>query len=176
MSDLPRPQESEYAESYACYIELVPDGEILETLRDQLGETLEILQGGPEERETYRYAEGKWSLREVVGHMLDTERLFAFRALAMARSDAADLPGIDPDEWADNSRAGDRPLDDLAAEWAALRRANIHLFASMDRAAGERTGVAGGNSFTVRTFPWIIAGHELWHRQLIARDYLGSEA
>lgn len=176
MTKLKRPEDREYAEYYRQYVGLVPDGDILETLRDQLGETLALLQGLPEDRETYRYAEGKWSLREVIGHLLDTERVFAFRALAMARSAEVELPGMDQDEWADTSDAGQRPLDDLAAEWAALRRANVHMFASMDAATGERTGVASGFSFTVRSFPWIIAGHELWHRQSIARDYLGADA
>ena len=176
MSGLTRPQDREYVEYYRRYVELVNEGDILETLRDQLGDTLALLQGIPEDRETYRYAEGKWTLREVIGHLIDTERLFAFRALAMARSTEVELPGMDQDEWAETSDAGQRSLDDLAAEWAALRRANIHMFASMDAATGERTGVASGFSFTVRSFPWIIAGHELWHRKSIARDYLGVEA
>ena len=80
MTKLKRPEDREYAEYYRRYVGLVPDGDILETLRDQLGETLALLQGLPEDRETYRYAEGKWSLREVIGHLLDTERVFAFRA------------------------------------------------------------------------------------------------
>ena len=174
MSALPRPEASEYAEYYARYIDLVPDGEVLETLQHQLGDTLALLQGVSEERETYRYAEGKWSLREVVGHLIDAERMFAYRALTFARSANAELPGMDQDEWAAASEAGRRALHELCAEWAALRRANIHMFASMDEATGKRAGIASGFSFTVRSFPWIIAGHELWHRQLIASDYLGE--
>jgi len=174
MSRLPRPAPSEHAEYYGRYVALVPEGDILETLRDQLGETLALLQRVPADRETYRYDEGKWSLREVVGHLVDTERLFAYRALAMARSDGVDLPGMDQDEWATHSNADVRPLDDLGAEWAALRRANVHMFASMAAATGERSGVASGYTFTVRSFPWIIAGHELWHRRLIERHYVGE--
>ena len=176
MSHLPRPDATEHADYYSRYIELVPDGDILETLRDQLGDTLSLLQSVPEERETYRYAEGKWSIREVVGHLLDTERLFAFRALAMARSDGVDQPGMDQDEWAANSSAAERPLGDLAQEWAALRRANVHMFAVMGEATGARRGRASGYDFTVRSFPWIIAGHELWHRRLLERDYLAGDA
>lgn len=175
MSSLPRPAEGEHAEYYARYVALVPDDEITVALRDQLGETLALLQSVPEDRETYRYEEGKWSIREVVGHVLDTERVFAFRALAIARADGVDLPGMDQDEWARTSNAGDRSLDDLCAEWTAVRRANVHMFAAMDAETGARVGRASGYDFTVRSFAWIIAGHELWHRQLLARDYLEVE-
>lgn len=171
MSKLPRPGASEHGEYYGRYIGLVPDGDILETLRDQLGDTLRLLQGVTEERETYRYGEGKWSIREVVGHLIDTERLFTFRALAIARSDGVDLPGMEQDEWAENSNAHQRRLDDMMQEWAALRRANIHMFAAMDEETGRRSGRASGFAFTVRCFPWLIAGHERWHRALLERDY-----
>lgn len=172
MTALPRPAVSEHADYYARYVELVPDGDILVTLRDQLGETLALLQEVPEERETFRYEEGKWSVREVVGHLVDVEWTFVFRALAMARSDGVDLPGMEQDEWAARSNANDRSLEELAAEWAALRRASVHFFASLDAATGERTGRASGNAFTVRSFPWIIAGHELWHRRILEQRYL----
>jgi hypothetical protein len=175
LSALTRPAASEYAEYYGRYVALVPDGDILETLRDQLGATLSMLQSVPEGREAYRYAEGKWSIREVVGHVLDTERVFAYRALEMARSEGVDLPGMDQDGWAAASNAADRPLGWLAEEWAAVRRANVHMFASFDETMGARVGIASGNAFTVRSFPWIIAGHELWHRRLLERDYLGGQ-
>jgi hypothetical protein len=174
LSALPRPAQAEYAEYYGQYVGLVPDGDVLITLREQLGETLATLQGLSESQETTPYAPGKWSLREVVAHLIDTERVFAFRALAMARSEGVDLPGMDQDEWVASSGAGNRPLDDLAAEWAALRRANVHMFATMSADAGAQSGRASGFEFTVRSFPWIIAGHELWHRGLIERDYLGG--
>jgi hypothetical protein len=168
---LARPSSGEFAEYYQQYVARVPDGDIVETLRDQLGETLALLGAVPEERETYRYAEGKWSLREVIGHLVDTERMFAYRALAMAREEGVDLPGMDQDQWVATSGAHTRTLHDLCAEWEAVRRSNVHLFATMTEEQAARTGVASGNSFTVRSFPWIIAGHELWHRHLIQRDY-----
>lgn len=171
MSAWDRPDPTEHAEYYARYIARVPDGSILETLRDQLPGTLGLLDV-PIERETYRYEEGKWSLREVVGHLIDTERMFAFRGLTMARSDDADLPSMDQDEWAARSNAHDRPLAQMAEEWIAVRRSTVHLFASMESGAAGRRGRASGYDFTVRSFPWIIAGHELWHRQLIERFYV----
>jgi hypothetical protein len=173
MSPLVRPEETEYAEYYGGYVSLVPDGDVADTLRAQLAETLVLLEDVTPELETYRYAEGKWSLREVVGHLVDTERVFAYRALAMARSSDVELPGMDQDEWVRTSNAGSRALSDLTKEWMSVRRASVHLFASMDAAMGQMTGRASGYEFSVRSFPWIIAGHELWHRTLIARDYLG---
>jgi len=176
MTALPRPADAEYAEYYQRYIALVPVGDIVHTLKEQLGETLELFESVPEDGETHRYAEGKWSVREVVGHLLDTERVFAFRALSMARQDGVDLPGMDQDEWSNGSHSGERPLSDLLKEWTAVRRANVHFFATLDGVTGERSGCASGYSFTVRSFPWIIAGHELWHRSLLVRDYLGGAA
>ncbi len=175
MSALLRPDPSEHAEYYARYVAQVPDGDIVEILRDQLGETLSLLQSVPEERETYRYAEGKWSLREVVGHIVDAERVFAYRALHMVREPGVQLPAMDQDAWVAAGRADERTLEDLCAEWASVRRMNVHFFATLNEAEGARTGIASGNRFTVRSFPWIIAGHELWHRFLIRRDYLGED-
>lgn len=171
MSDLPRPQAGEHADYYTRYVEIVPDGDIVETLSTQFGETLALLQAVPAERETYRYAPDKWSIREVIGHLIDVERMFAFRAMNMARADDVVLPGMDPDVWTRKSNANQRPLDDLAAEWGALRRAHVHMFATLGPDAGARKGIATGKEFTVRSFPWIIAGHELWHRELLERDY-----
>lgn len=175
MTDLRRPDPSEHAEYYAGYIAGVPDGDIIATLRDQLEQTVELLRSIPAERETFRYAEDKWTLREVVGHLIDTERMFAYRALAMTREDDVDMPGMDQDAWSASSNAGDRALSDLIEEWVAVRRANVHLFATLPAGAGARRGRASGYDFTVRSFPWIIAGHELWHRGLIRRDYMGVD-
>jgi hypothetical protein len=172
MSPLVRPGPSEHAEFHARYIALVPNADILDTLRDQLGETLALLQQVPRERENHRYAPGKWSIREVVGHLLDTERVMSYRALAMARSDGVDLPKMDPDEWSRHGNAAMRSLDDLASEWAGVRRATVHMFSTLPEEALERRGRASGNEFTVRSFPWIIAGHEIWHREGLAKSYL----
>jgi len=171
---LPRPAASEYNEYYAPYVALVPDGDIVATLGSQLAETLDVLAQFTREQEAYRYAEGKWNVREVICHLVDVERLFAFRALTMARQDGAELPGMDQNEWVTRSQAADRPLEALVAECKAVRQANVLLFASFSHETGARTGVASGFGFSVRSFPWMIAGHELWHRALIQRDYLGA--
>jgi hypothetical protein len=171
---LERPGQGEHATVFDRDVGLVPEGDILETLRDQLGETFALLQDVPPALETHRYAPGKFSIREVVGHLLDTERVMAYRALAMARTDGVDLPGMDADEWMARSNAHLRPLDDLAAEWAGVRRATMHMFATLPEGALLRRGRASGNEFTVRSFPWIIAGHALWHRERLAKDYLAG--
>jgi len=173
-SELTRPAPSEHADYFRRYVDLVPDGDIVDTLTHQLGETLALLQDVPPERETYRYAPGKWTIREVIGHLIDVERVFAFRAIAIARSDGVDLPSMEQDEWARRSNANERPLDDLAQEWASLRRANVHMFATLGPGTGTRSGKAGGNPLTVRALAWITAGHELWHRELLARSYLSG--
>jgi uncharacterized damage-inducible protein DinB len=171
---LPRPGAGEYNEYYQRYIAMVPEGDIVETLRREMVETQAVLASVPADRETYRYAHGKWSIREVVGHLIDTERLFAFRALWFARGEGSEMGGMDQDAWVLNSNAADRPLSELADEWAALRRANVHMFGSFDAATGALGGVASGFDVTVRALVWMLAGHELHHRMLIRRDYLGG--
>ena len=172
-----RPDRTEAAEYYFTYIDHVGgDGDIRRILEAQLPATLELLNGIPEERSLSRYAPDKWSIREVVGHMIDVERVFAFRAIAIARTDGVDLPSMEQDDWASRSNAGSRPLDDLAQEWAAVRRSGVHMLATLPAGAGERRGRAGGNPFSVRSLAWITAGHELWHRERLARDYLRGRA
>lgn len=170
---LGRPAEGEYNSYYARYIALVPDGDIVETLAREMETTRALLASVPPEKEEFRYAEGKWSLREVVGHLIDTERLFSFRALWFARQGSGELAGMDQEAWARNSSAGARPLGGLVAEWGSLRAANVAMFSGFDAETGFRRGVASGFEVTVRALPWMIAGHELYHRQLIRRDYLG---
>jgi uncharacterized damage-inducible protein DinB len=169
---LPRPQSGEYNEYYGRYIAMVPDGDIVETLSKGFQETLDVLRSVPPEKEEYRYAEGKWSLREVVGHLIDTERLFAFRALWFARGAEGGMPGMDQEAWGRASSAGSRPLSELAGEWAALREANALMFGSFDAETGTRRGVASGHEVTVRALAWMMAGHEVYHRMLLKRDYL----
>jgi len=171
---LGRPGAGEYNEHYARYIALVPDGDIVETLAREMEATQALLSSVTAEREEFRYAPGKWSLREVVGHLVDTERLFAFRALWFARGGAGELSGMDQEAWARVSSAGARPLAELAEEWRALRRANVLMFGSFTPEDGARRGVASGYEVTVRALPWMIAGHELYHRARIRSDYLGE--
>lgn len=172
-----RSGEDEFYEYYGRYIDLVPDGDIVHTLAEQIEETLTLLASVPPEREEFRYAEGKWSVRDVVGHLVDTERLFAFRALWIARGAAGEQPGMEQNDWAALAGAGDRPLADLAEEWRWLRGANVLMFAGFDDAAWGRRGVASGHELTARAAAWIIAGHERHHRAVLRRHYgVGEDA
>lgn len=167
-----RPEPSEYDEYYGLYIGQVPEGNILDLLAQEVRHTTEMLTGLPAEWETHRYAAGKWSLREVVGHIVDTERLFCYRALSMARGDAAQLPGMDQDEWVATSNAGSRKLSSLVDELHGVRFSCIGLFESFDQTMWNRSGTASGCHFGVRAFPYIIAGHEIHHRRVLEESYL----
>lgn len=171
MNGFGRPEPNEHADRYRKYVDFVPDGDIFQILIRQLGETLSLFQEVPSSRETYRYKPDKWSVRGVAGHLIDLERVLAHQALSIARSETVVLPGIDRNEWVDSSNADQRSLDDLAAEWAVLRRSTVHMLSTLPAECGGRSGVASGVEFTVRCFPWIIAGHELWHRELLRSDY-----
>jgi uncharacterized damage-inducible protein DinB len=171
---MPRPVSGEFHEYYDRYVSRVADGDIVETLSTQWEATRTLLASVPPEREEYRYAEGKWSVREVVGHLADVERLFAFRALWIARGAVDGQPSMEQDDWVATSNAGSRRLADLVAEWGAARHANVLMFASFDEDTWSRRGTAGGHPLTVRAVPWIMAGHELHHRALLKRDYLGG--
>jgi uncharacterized damage-inducible protein DinB len=167
-----RPAADEYAEYYRTYTKRVPEGEILELMDSELEATLKVLASVPAERETYRYEAGKWSIRETVGHMVDTERTFAYRALWFARDVGLPLPGMEQDEWAAVSNAHDRPLAELAAEFAAARRSHREMFAGFDDEAATRRGIASGVSFSVRSIAWILVGHEIHHRGILQERYL----
>lgn len=174
---LHRPDPSEYDAYYASYIGKVPDGDILRTLASQIEDTVALLAGVGPDMETYRYAPGKWSIRQVVGHMIDTEWLFAFRALWFARQAEGGQPYMDENAWADVSNAGDRPLPELIADLHAVRLASLTLYSSFDEEIGSRTGVASGVSLSVRSLAWMAAGHELHHRTGLLTNYgLGAAA
>ena len=166
-----RPADGEFAEYYGRYVGLVPDGDIAGTLARQFDVTRSLLDPVPPDREEYRYAEGKWSVREVVGHLVDTERVFALRALWVARAADGEQPGMEQDDWAATANAAARPLPDLVEEWAALRRSNVLMFRGFAAPAWLRRGRASGVEFTARALAWIVAGHELHHRAGLRRDY-----
>ena len=169
---IPRPKASEYAPNYEAYVTKVPDGSLLEILEDQRRETQELLAGITEGRAMHRYALGKWSIKEVIGHVMDAERVFSYRALRFARGDQTPLSGFDEQVYAPAGTFDARALPDLAAELDAVRRATIALFAGLDSEALGRRGPANDKEVSVRALAYIIAGHERHHLGILRERYL----
>jgi uncharacterized damage-inducible protein DinB len=166
-----RPEAGEYAPYYDRYVRLVPEGPIAEVLAGEVERTLQLLGELGEARAGHRYQPDKWSVREVVAHLIDTERLFAYRMLSFARNDPAELPGMDENQWAREARAERRTLADLGGELSHLRRSHVAMVGAVDDEVGLRRGTANGVRFTVRAMPFIIAGHEIHHRRVLAERY-----
>lgn len=175
MSALTRPDKSEYPEYYGKYMEKAPEGDILEALSRQMGEVKALLETIGEARGDYRYAPGKWSVKEVVGHLIDTERVFAYRALRFGRGDPTPLPGFDQDEYVARAGFATRALSDLAAELEAVRAASLTLFRSWDEAAAAGGGTANQIRISARSIPYILAGHERHHLSVLKERYLGQQ-
>lgn len=171
MTGARRPAESEYAPYYARYVALVPDGPIVETLRRQIAETSSLLKPLPDDRARHRYAPGKWSVKEVVGHLADSERVFAYRALRFARADGTGLPGFDENAYAAKAGHDERPLADVLEELEVVRAATVALLQGLPDPAWDRGGAANDVHVTVRALAWIIAGHERHHRAILAERY-----
>jgi len=169
---IPRPDATEYAPFYGTYVGKVPDGDLLELLERQRRETQNLLAGLSDTQALHRYAPGKWSIKEVVGHLMDSERVFCYRALRFARADEKPLQGFDDKAWVPAGSFDARPLADLAAELDAVRRATIALFRGFDAAALARKGTANNNEVTVRALAWIVAGHERHHVAILRERYL----
>ncbi len=167
-----RPESGEYSPYYEKYVSLVPDSDLVGTLERQGAETLALLRGLPEERGAHRYEPGKWSIRQLVGHVIDGERLFSYRALAFARGDLQALPGMEQDEWMAGADFDARTLASLADEFEAVRASTIHLFRHLSPEAWARRGTASGNEVTVRALAYVIAGHEAHHFKILRERYL----
>ena len=167
-----RPDKNEHHQYYSTYIDKVPDGDILAILRAGIDETAALFRNRPASIADHRYAPGKWTVREVINHLVDSERTFGFRAFWFARKGAGELPSFDQEPFVAEARTGARSLESLLAEWRTVRASNLSLFETIDDAASTETGIASGYRFTVRAFPWIIAGHEIHHRKQLVERYL----
>ena len=168
---LVRPQPDEFAAYYQKYVQRVPDGDVAELLAGQIEDTAAVLAAVKESDAGFRYAPGKWSIREVVGHLADSERVFAYRALRFARGDETPLASFEQDAWMPVAGFDHRSLADLVAEYRDVRRGTLALVRSLDAAALARAGTASGNRVTVRALVYIIAGHERHHVAILRERY-----
>jgi len=166
-----RPEAGEYAPYYDRYISMVESTDILRTLEAQRRQTLLLLSGRDDTDGNFRYAPDKWSAKDVLGHVCDTERIFAYRALRISRGDRTPIEGFEQDDYVRNGPFGQRPLADLIDDYIAVRRSTLTLLRSIDEAAWLRCGIANKNEVSVRALAYIIAGHELHHRRILEEKY-----
>ena len=166
------PDSSEYAPYFGRYISLVPGQDAVAALEEQPRDTLPLLSTLTEEEGAYRYAPGKWSIKEMLGHVIDTERVFAYRGLCFARNDQTPLASFEQDGYVLAGNFDACRMADLIEEFVAVRRSSIWLFRQLSEEAWMRRGVASGNPLSVRAIAYIIAGHELHHGRILREKYL----
>ena len=171
-----RPQQDEYALYYGKYIDLVPSGDFLEILQDQRRELVGLLSRLSDQQAEFRYAPEKWSIKEVLGHITDAERIFAYRLLRIARGDQTPLASVEQDGYIKNGNFAARGLSDLLEEFSAVREATICLVRSLDHDAWLRRGTASQKEISVFALAFIIAGHERHHRIILEKHYLSAAA
>ena len=167
-----RPLAGEYTAYFGSYIDEVPDGDVIAVLEAGIGSTRRALATVTEQRAGFRYAKGKWSIKEVIGHLSDTERIFTYRLLTFARGDGGPLPGFDENSFTPAQESDRVPFAWLLDEFTSVRAATLALLKVLPPAAWERGGVASGNPLSARAAAWIIAGHEIHHRRVLEERYL----
>ena len=172
---MPRPLDTEYAPAFRGYVSHVPEAEILPVLESQPGDLDELLATVNAERETYRYAPGKWSIREIAGHLIDSERVFGYRALCIARGDTNSLPGFDENAYMLTAPYDGIALRDLLREFRLVRAANISMLKNLNEEAWARVGTANNSPVSVRALAFVMGGH-LRHHVGVLRERYGVES
>ncbi len=170
-----RPEPGEYAPYYDHYISLVAGSDILTTLDSQRRQTMLLLSGRDENEGSFRYAADKWSAKEVLGHVCDSERIFAYRALRIARADGTPIEGFEQDDYVRNGPWGRVTLAEVIEDYIAVRRATLTLLRNLDETAWLRRGIANKNEVSVRAIAYLIAGHELHHRRILEDKYFSAK-
>lgn len=169
---MPRPSNNDYAEYYHKYIQEIKNDNIVDVLQNQLNMTLNLFKNIPEDKGNFAYEDGKWSIKEVLGHCIDTERIFAYRALCIARGEKQSLPGMEQDDYAKQGEFNKRTLKNLLDEYELIRKSNIILFNSFPEKVLQNRGIASDNAVTVLAIMFIIAGHELHHIKVLKEKYI----
>ena len=167
-----RPQPNEYPEYYKHYLELVKSPNVMKALKDQVMDIQAIIAEIPEDKENHAYAEGKWTIKEVIGHIIDTERILGYRAMRFARKDKTMLPGFDENEFVANANFNERTLYELGHEFAIAREANLAMFKTFGDEQSVQIGNANGQQVSVRAIVFMIAGHAAHHMHVIRLKYL----
>ncbi|HYM92756.1 MAG TPA: DinB family protein [Chitinophagaceae bacterium] len=169
---MPRPDLTRVPEFYHNYINQVPENDLSEAFKNEGPGFIHFIETIPSVKYDYRYAENKWTLKEVLQHIIDGERIFAYRALRFARKDPTPLPGFDENLFAENSKASNRNWDDLLNEFKSVRASTEFLFNSFDKEQLESSGISNNHSNYVLAFGFVIIGHCLHHKKIIKERYL----
>jgi len=168
-----KPQAGEFPAYASMYIDLIPnDGRLLQHLEHNYASSRKLIQSIPEGKLYYRYAEGKWTIKEILVHIIDDERIYAYRALRFARKDKTELPGFEQEDYAANSNANGRSIESILHEFETVRKSTISLFENFTEEMFSRSGIANGNNVSVRALGYHIAGHEKHHVNIIKDRYL----
>lgn len=166
-----RPAATDYAPAFGHYVSLITDDDILSTIEQQSSEMQRLLSSLDETRAMYRYEPGKWSVKEVIGHLIDGDRIFGYRVLAISRGETASLPSWDENAYAATANYDQWRIGDLAELYAVARRTNIIYFRNLAPEAWDRRGIASNNPITVRALAYVIAGHERHHLKILRERY-----
>lgn len=172
MAQIPRPDENEYPPYYDSYVSSTSGDDLIALLKKGQGDLNAFISALPVQKLDYRYQPEKWSIKQIVIHLMDAERIFAYRALRFSRGDRTNLPGFDEDEYVPNSGATDRTIENILAEYNALRSSSILFFENMTPGMLTRKGIANGQEISVRSLGYIIPGHEIHHLAVIRERYL----
>lgn len=167
-----KPQKEEYDPYYEKYVSLVDEDSLVDALAAQSGEIEELFRTVPEDRGTFAYADGKWTIKELFSHLIDGERMFMYRIFRIARGDKTPIEGFEQNGYIENAHANRRTFADLTSEFAALRNANIHLFRNLNEDDWLRTGTANKAEISVRALAFIMAGHIRHHVSILNERYL----
>lgn len=166
-----RPTTNDYAPSHATYVDLVPEEDILGAIEQQSSETQKFLASLDESKAAFRYAEGKWSVKQVIGHIIDAERIIGYRLLAVARGETQSLPGFDENMYVDNAGFDAWSLGDLSEHYAMVRRGTIVMLRNLPKDAWSRVGTANNNRITPLGMAYVILGHERHHMKVLRERY-----
>ncbi len=172
MNVIPRPKENEFPPHAKAYVEHVPADDVIAVLAGQVERTVALVGPLGDDGALRRYAPGKWTVKETVGHISDTERVLSYRILRIARGDATPLPGFEQDGYVANAASNERALEDLLKELRAVRQSTLSLVRSLPMEAWNRGGTASGFPVTARGLLFTLAGHELHHFQILRDKYL----
>ena len=164
--------ENEYSEFYATYIKAAGNGDLHEDLEISLHDFIRFVQDIPMDKFDYRYAQGKWTIKEIIQHIIDAERVFSYRALRISRNDKTPLPGFDENDFVENTNANDRHLQSLLTELSIVRQSTLALFKSFSGEQLKRIGIASNNEISVRAIGFIIIGHQNHHKKVFQERYL----